>query len=292
MPASRRRLRTLGIGMVAVLAGAAGAAWIASASRPTPAEWAAGTPPDDAALAIMSFNVHEGGRPASETLDAIQQAAPEIVCLQELTAAFAADFERRLGARYPYRLFEPRRAVAGIGIASRRPLADARLLDLGLPTLPAAAAAIETGPGRIRIACVHLMPPHAGFRHGGDLLDRYRRNKALRLRQTDRLVEWLDAAALPAVILGDMNEWPGQAALARMAAAGFVDACGAPGARCGATWPGAIVPVPAAFRIDHIFGRGVEFSRMAVLHAGGSDHFPVAALVGTATTPHVKVASQ
>lgn len=273
------------------LIGVAAAAWTGTSRRPTTAEWAAAANRGDT-LPIMSFNVLRGGRPTAAALDAIAQAEPEVVCLQELTVPFADAFEQRLGARYPYRLFEPRRAVGGIGIASRRPLADGEILDLDLPALPAAAATVDTGSATVRLACVHLMPPHAGFRQGGDLMARYRRNRALRVRQAERLVEALDRSGLPAVVMGDMNEWQGQEAVARLAAAGFADACGVSGSRCSATWPGAVVPLPAMFRIDHILGRGLAFTGAAVLDAGGSDHFPVAARLAADPNQHLKVASQ
>lgn len=277
--------------LAAALAGATGTVWIASAMRPTAAEWSA-SGKADGALPVMSFNVLRGGRPTSETLDAIAQAHPDVVCLQELTMPFAAAFERRFGKTYPHRLFDPGRTVGGIGIASRTPLADEMILELGLPTLPAAVATLDQGSARVRIACIHLMPPHAGFGQGGDLVARYRRNKALRLRQAQRLVDALDRDALPAVILGDMNEWQGQGALAYLAGAGFADACSSINARCGATWPGAVIPLPAVFRIDHILGRGIAFSDAAVLQAGGSDHFPVAARIAATPKQQMKVARQ
>ena len=86
-----------------------------------------------------------------------------------------------------------------------------------------------------------------------------------------------DQIPLPAIVLGDMNEWDGQAALTILAEAGFRNACHAKASRCGPTWPGRAVPVPAVVRIDHILGRGVEFRQAVILNSGGSDHYPVAA---------------
>lgn len=292
MPATTGRRWNARVLLVAApIAIAAAIAWTVTAVRPTAAEWAAAGP-SGGAVPIMSFNVLRGGQPVSATLDAIAQAAPDVVCLQELTPRFADAFENRLGSLYPHRLFESRHTVGGIGIASRHPLSDAEVLDLDLPTLPAAAGTVEIGSARVRIACVHLMPPHAGFRRGGDLIARYERNRDLRVRQVELLVEALDRAALPAVILGDMNEWWGQDAIALLASAGFADACSASGARCGATWPGAVVPLPALFRIDHILGRGLAFTATAVLDAEGSDHFPVAARIVAPPAEPVKVSSQ
>lgn len=184
----------------------------------------------------------------------------------------------RLGARYPHRVFEARPRSQGIGIASRHPLAKGRVDMLGLRFLPAAVAVLRAPGYDLQVACIHLVPPQAGFVHSDDLWALYRKNKALQLRQVEFLLRGLDANA-PAIVLGDMNEWPGQAAVAELAKAGFGDSCQAPASRCGPTWPGHTLNFPATFRIDYILGRGVRFADPAVLQAGGSDHYPVAARV-------------
>ena len=265
------------VGMAAALS--LGVALIlAILDRPAPEAWSR-TGSAGAAASILSFNVIEGGRPATAALDAIDAAAPDIVCLQEMTPQLTAAFVQRLGSRYPHRVFEPRQRTQGVGIASRYPLSGGRVLTLGLRYLPAVAADADLPAGPVHIACVHLMPPHAGFNKGGDLIKRYQRNTAIRIAQTRALLDHLAGVAGPAIVLGDMNEWPGQAAMTLFRDAGFGDACHGTGNRCGPTWPGRILPLPAMFRIDHILGRGVTFSGAAVLEAGGSDHYPVAARV-------------
>lgn len=246
-------------------------------ARPSAQDWAerrgAGAPD----ISILSFNVIEGGWPAADSLDAIEAAAPDIVCLQELTPELAQAFIARLGNRYPHRVFESHPRTQGVGIASRYPLSGGEVLTLGLRYLPAAAASVKLAGGRIHIACVHMMPPHSGYGQADDLLQLYEDNKAIRVGQARRLLEHLDGAGGPAVVLGDFNEWPGQAALETLYEAGFTDACRGRHSRCGPTFPGHVVPLPALFRIDHILGRGVAFSGAAVLEAGGSDHYPIAA---------------
>lgn len=260
------------------------------ADRTDPADWArTGAVPSQ--WSIMSFNIRRGGTPDVAALDAIAAAAPDLLCLQELTPELAGEFEDRFGDFYRYRLFEARAGVSGIGIASRYPLSDPSILGLGLKYLPAATATVHHGSTAVRVACIHLLPPHAGFLHGGNLWRKYRRNAGLRVRQAERLLEHLDAAGGPAVILGDMNEWPGQAAVTLFGAAGFADSCAGIAARCTSTWPGGAVPLPAMVRIDHIYGRGVRFDRTATLDAGGSDHYPVAARISLEERP-VIVASQ
>lgn len=246
--------------------------------RPSPAAWSRSVADRSAAVSILSFNVLTGGAPAGEALGAIGAAAPDIVCLQELTPALAEAFVRRLGDAYPHRVFEPRPRTQGIGIASRRPLAGGTVLTLGLPYLPAVGAQVALTEGRVSIACVHLIPPHAGLERAGDPFRIYKKNRAIRIRQARALIEFLAAASGPAIVLGDFNELPGQDALKLFRTAEFRDACLGRRSRCGPTWPGAVVPLlPALFRIDHILGRGVTFSDAAVLDAGGSDHYPVAA---------------
>lgn len=228
-------------------------------------------------LTIMTFNVLLGGKPAAAALDAMAAAAPDIICLQEMTPELAAAFKARLGTRYPHRYFKPGRMTQGVGIASRYPLSNGQVLTLGLTYLPAVSATVRLKSGKIRVACVHLMPPIARFKKSVGVRERYFRNDGIRVGQVKRLLKHMDAAGLPAIILGDMNEWRGATALSRLTAGGFADACDGRGARCGLTWPGASVPLPALFRIDHILGRGVRFTDAAVLEAGGSDHYPVAA---------------
>lgn len=262
----------LGVGLILVIL-----------DRPTPAAWSRNGTGGQAAASILSFNVLTGGAPAEDALAAIAAAAPDIVCLQELTPKLAKAFIRHLGDRYPHRIFEPRARTQGIGIASRHPLSDSEILTLGLRYLPVAAARVKLPGGRIHVACVHFIPPHSGFGQADDLLQLYEDNKAIRVGQARSVLEHLDGVDGPAIVLGDVNEWPGQAALETLHEAGFTDACHGRRSRCGPTFPGHVVPLPALFRIDHILGRGVVFSDAAVLEAGGSDHYPLAARFRLAT---------
>lgn len=52
--------------------------------RQAPADWRQSVA-GRGGLTVMSFNVLLGGRPIAEALDAIEAAAPDLVCLQEMT---------------------------------------------------------------------------------------------------------------------------------------------------------------------------------------------------------------
>lgn len=277
--------RWVWLAVLATLA-AAGTTWfLAQPERVPPAVWAAQRTASPDALSIMTFNISRGGFPRMSALDAIESASPDIVCMQELTGALAAAFEERFGKTYPYRVFAPGPSVHGIGLASRIPVSRREIIRDGMSFLPAAAGSVSFDGEEIRILCLHLIPPHARIGGFGDAWQGYQRNRETRLAQARIAVGKLAAHGRPAVILGDMNEISGQAALGLLRDEGFVDACDMSGAECAATWPGALLSLPAMVRIDHIVGRGVRFADSAVLDAAGSDHYPMATRITGAGKP-------
>lgn len=288
MPNNRmltRISRRAGWTLFGVIAAAAVAWSVVQPKRIPPEVWVARRDADPNALSILTYNVSRGGHPTTATLDAIGRASPDIVCMQELTPAFAAAFEGRFDRIYPYRVFAPGPSVHGIGLASRFPISKREILRDGMAFLPAALGSISFDGAVLNIMCMHLMPPHARIDGIGDAWQAYRRNRETRLAQAGIAIRKLATSGQPAVILGDMNEFSGQAALAFFRNAAFLDACDMPGAECAATWPGALVPLPAIVRIDHILGKGVRFADSAVLDAGGSDHYPMAATIAGTTKP-------
>lgn len=244
--------------------------------RPDASDWG-DTAAKDGSWSIMSFNLLVGGQPAADAMDAIASASPDLLCLQEMTPQFAEAFARRFSASYPYLLFEPHPTVQGIGIASRYRLSEGELLTLGLPYMPAVAATVHLDQEAVRIACAHFVPHIANFEPSDGIRDRYYRNRTIRTGQAQALLDHLNSNGNPAIVLGDLNEWKGQAALTELAEAGFRDACQAPDSRCGPTWPGRVSYGPALVQLDHILGRGIEFRQATVLGAGGSDHYPIIA---------------
>jgi len=243
--------------------------------RTEPEAWQKNTADDDTA-SIMSFNILVGGWPTDRVLAAISDASPDLLCLQELTPGFADAFSHKFADDYPYRYFLPAEMAGGIGIASRYPLSNRKILPLGIPFMPALVADAEFQWSTAHIACLHLVPPLAQFGEPASSAQLYQRNNEIRLKQVSLLLEHLNNIATPVLVLGDINEWQGQSALAALADAGFEDACLQPHSRCGPTWPAAVIYWPAAVQIDHILGRGIEFRQTAVLEADGSDHYPVA----------------
>lgn len=275
-----RRLKIFMLAFVLSTMAVASGVWVMSViGRTTPLEWSRAHDSVPGGLSVMTFNISLGGQPAAVALDGVEDANPDIVCIQEMTNDLAVEFEKRFSTLYPHRLLLPGSSVHGIGIASKFPLSNEAIIREGMSHLPAASASVSLGDGLVRIACVHLIPPHARPKEGETLWQRYVRNRGTRAIQAGIVIDSLAKAGGPAVILGDMNEWPGQTALSLFTDAGFADACESRRNRCGASWPGEAVAFPALFHIDHILGRDVRFADAAVLGVAGSDHYPLVARI-------------
>lgn len=213
-------------------------------------------------LAIASANVR-AGNPDPAPLAAWLRAQPaDVVVLVELTPGYADRSQDALADVYPYRFLAPLDSPFGIGLLSRRPLADSvrRESADGIPTL---AATLDTVQGPVRVIAAHPMPPLAPHWH--DARDRLLRDIADRAR------------AIPTVVAGDLNATPWSTALTRVAPA-LRRACGlAP------TWPSGHVGIP----IDHVLA-GPRWRRIDCVRGPdiGSDHRPIRATLALDSDAH------
>ncbi len=226
---------------------------------------------------VLAFNVLYDAEDVDASVDVIAEADPDLVCLTELTSKFVKAFERRLGARYPHRVFAPTRGTWGVGIASRTPLSDARTFEEKPHRIPAMEAVTRLRGKEIRLVCVHLFPPVGKHRASDGFFTTLDKNAALRVEQAKYLIGRYSGEPGPVLIAGDMNEGRSDDALLTLFKAGYRHACAIEDEDCGATFPGATYFLPAVFEIDHILGRGVTFTYARVIDEGGSDHYPVAA---------------
>lgn len=246
---------------------------MASGSAPASSATAGGD-----GISLMTFNVLYDAKDVERSLDAIEAADPDVLCLRELGPAFARAFEKRLGRRYPHRSLKPKASGTwGVGIASRFRMAGARVFAQRPHRMPAMEARVATANGPVVVACLHLFPPVAKRKKSEGVLQSMEQNAELRHQQALAISRRYAAEKRPVVLLGDFNESPGGKAISSLVDAGFLRACEIPAASCGATYPGATSPWPAVFEIDHILGRGVRFTSARVIREGGSDHYPVVA---------------
>ena len=191
----------------------------------------------------------------------IAEENPDLVGLVEVTSAWLGRLEL-LRADYPYHFEVPDERFAGIAIYSRLPLADARVLDLGLTSTPAIAATVKTQDGEIELILAHPMSPVSA-----EFVDR-------RNEQILALANYIAASAKPVILAGDLNLTMWNDNYRPLEETGGLQNA-REGHGVGPTWPSIL---PIGVPIDHILAtREVALRDFRVLRGVGSDHLPISA---------------
>jgi endonuclease/exonuclease/phosphatase (EEP) superfamily protein YafD len=192
----------------------------------------------------------------------------DIYCLQELSARWDAELERRgFWARYPFNKRVTGENPFGSAIASRIPLRDLEVVALA--ELPQLRGVLTLDGREIAILNVHLLAPQSPE----DLPD-FRSGAARLLREVEAL------GPRTFIIAGDFNATPDSDFAARMRALaddGWEVA--GRGFGFGFTWPNSVFPLPS-MRLDHLFvSRDLTISHMAIGVGTGSDHRPLVSTI-------------
>lgn len=243
-------------------------------------------PPDPAApatLRIMSFNIKNGeiaGHDLAKLTAPLLPSNPDVLALQEVDEGTkrslglkeAQEIAKHMNMPYSFfgKNFDYDGGAYGVAIVSKLPLTNAHVVRLddhttrgnGIEPRIAVSADITWGKKSITVVSVHASLV-AGERAG---------NAA-------RILNDLGAKAATAIVMGDMNENPGEAIGDAMTGAGFVDAFHEKHpTSLGFTIPAS--PFPTR-RIDFLY-KGSAYG--PTVHAWvpavtTSDHRPVAAVV-------------
>lgn len=180
--------------------------------------------------------------------------SPDVVVFQELTAEAAAV----VAERFPNLGLRPALRFAGRGIATRFPVVFGHIW---MPGRHGTYAELETTDGPVRLAGVHLQNP-INFPWWVTARNRE--------AQLDGLLEWVGQNEPPIVVAGDFNASPAWPVYKRMASQ-FEDLVLAADPDPPPTW--AWRPRwPRVLRIDHVFGIGVESTKVEIVPVVGSDH--------------------
>ncbi|MDW4903798.1 endonuclease/exonuclease/phosphatase family protein [Streptomyces sp. ADMS] len=211
-------------------------------------------------LTAVQHNVSDENADPVGTAEALIDAGPDLIALEELTPSALPLYERSLAPAYPHH------AVEGtVGLWSKYPLTDVRLLDIrpsgiGEGWNRGLRAAARTPWGEVAVHVAHL--PSVRIRLTG-LDSGYRDESAGLLGEAV-------AAEEPAtvILLGDLNGTLDDRGLApvtsqmKSSVRSFAF-----------SWP-AVFPVS---RIDHVMTRSATVTDVRTLPATGSDHLPVVA---------------
>lgn len=219
---------------------------------------AAGSP-----LRLFYANVLTESRSASRLAPLIAEADADLVALVEVDEDWLRSLDLE-SMGYRHHVAVPREDHFGIALFARRPLRDGRIVPLPVPEMPALAATLEVGRGRLEVLVVHTMPPKGP------------RRSALGEHQTRVAAAHAAAAAAPFLLVGDLNAAPWSAAMARLRNRGRLA-----DVRLGRgflpTWP-ARLPWGLRLPIDHVLVKGDVRARAIRLGPPfGSDHRPLVA---------------
>jgi endonuclease/exonuclease/phosphatase family metal-dependent hydrolase len=194
----------------------------------------------------------------------VAMVEPDVVIAQELGPA-AAEVLADLFSNHRLR---PSLDFTGRGIATRL---DADLGDISMPGRHGTAAVLDLGTSSVRLAGVHLVNP---------IQFPWWSAAATRRQQLDGLFEWVDKEPTrPIVVVGDFNaspSWPAYKRTASELTDLVAQNAEARKRRPERTWgwrPG----WPRMLRIDHVFGRGLRATQVAVHQVRGTDHWAVVA---------------
>jgi endonuclease/exonuclease/phosphatase family metal-dependent hydrolase len=219
-------------------------------------------------LTVATFNVHHPASSDPETVEAVGQTGADMIFLQEVTPSWREVLERRYGDAYPHRWFAVRGGAGGLGILSRFPLEEARVLPPPIKH-PAGLVRVKTPAGDVQVLNLHLRSVFTGdnvvsafFSVGDDHVQELR-------------AYFPHLRRMPTLIVGDLNENPGAAATGWLKDRGFVDAL--PRHRRNQyTWRTLGGSIRLA--LDHIlFDSTFESLDAWVMPGGDSDHLPVVA---------------
>jgi endonuclease/exonuclease/phosphatase family metal-dependent hydrolase len=224
-------------------------------------------------LTVMTYNVHQDRWNDASTVAAIGAAGADIVCLQEISAAWARVIKERYAAQYPVMLFAPAEDHGGLAILSKYPLEDRGVLLYGAGFHPGWNVTADTPGGRVQVVHVHLRPRFEG---DSDPLSNFFTTESDHVAELELFLSKTDPQ-LPTLVLGDFNESPKGDAVRRLESRGFRNAL--PLYRPGQfTWQGKSVAALFDMCIDHVmFDGSFEPLSSWVDGSGGSDHLPVLA---------------
>ena len=212
------------------------------------------------ATRVLVANVYTGNREFQRLLDVIDREQPAIILVTETDERWLKALEP-LREKYPHVFSKSRADNFGIGIYSRIPLTQTKLIHLGDSKVPAIVAVAQVNGVSVTIFGVHTLPPAD------------REYATIRNSQLADLARRVRVTKGPVLVLGDLNttSWSPQFA-------DLISETGLKDSRTGfgvqATWPTANRLL--SITLDHAL---VSETFVVIDHRIGpeigSDHLPV-----------------
>ncbi|MFC1461794.1 endonuclease/exonuclease/phosphatase family protein [Verrucomicrobiota bacterium] len=206
---------------------------------------------------LLNVNTHFGD--AERVRQIIQEVNPDILVLEEISSQWVLDL-RLLANSYPHSRLQPREDNFGIGLFSKLPFAEGKVVYIGDADVPSIVATVDAGQGKLRVIATHPLPP------AGAAYSRWRND------QLERLPDYV-RSSLPLVLLGDLNVTPWNYHFRRLLKrTGLIDSSQGQGIQ--PTWPNynplLLIPIDHCLHSPDICVVSKKIGRDV-----GSDHYPV-----------------
>lgn len=232
---------------------------------------------DGEPVTVMTLNLMKANTDAAAVVAEVEHVDPGILLFQEHTDRWWGLLQTKLSSRFPHVHHWPARGARGVAIYSHYPFVGEVDGNLPLCDRPGSQlrAVVQIGEHEVAVYNIHMLPPS-------------RPPKCIaRRQQFTHLLQHISAETRPVILAGDFNfagNTPYTDALKRV---GLIDVHKFQGRGRGATWPtyGPSAWIPG-WRIDHIFvSEELASGGSRVGGLVGSDHRPVIAEIGLASTP-------
>ncbi|BFV59582.1 endonuclease/exonuclease/phosphatase family protein [Kitasatospora sp. CMC57] len=210
---------------------------------------------------VLTHNVAAANSDPAGTVRMLNASGAQVIALEELASNAVTTYSRGLAAGYPYHVVE-----GTVGLWSKYPISDTRVVDIRIGWTRAFRATVTTGQGPLAVYVAHLPSVRVNFDGGF--------TAGQRDLSAQALGDAIEAEPLKKVLLlGDLNGTMNDRSLAPVTSQ-MRSAQGAAGDGFGFSWPAAF---PMA-RIDQILSKGgLKPTDSRVLPSDGSDHLAVAA---------------
>lgn len=209
-------------------------------------------------MRAMLLNVNTQLGDPKRVKKVIQEVDPDLLLLEEISAKWVEDL-KWLEAKYSFAIVRPREDNFGIGLFSKFPLGENKIVRIG-GEVPSILATVDTPGGRLKVVGTHPLPP------AGSLYS-HRRNEHLA-----RLPDYIDSSQA-LILLGDLNVTPWNYHFNKLLKrTGLIDSSRGRGVQV--TWPNFFIPLQIP--LDHcLHSSKIQVINKQVGADVGSDHYPV-----------------
>lgn len=228
-------------------------------------------------ISLMTYNIFFKNSSPNSSLNKIKNYDPDILVIQELTPDWELKIENSIGLKYPYRRISASRGTHGIGVYSKFPIEDSKLIDNNkLPFVQILELNINNK--KVQLINVHLASPAIAVEHPENFIDLFSSNYKLRSQQLEKInmiANEREDEFNAQILIGDLNTTRYEP-IYRDIKNHWINLYDLAGTGLGLTFPNSnkVGPILA---LDYVFARGVvKVIEMKVIEGGGSDHLALA----------------